>query len=413
MAQYSKNAVLIAGIIAAAGLPAVAQPLVVIYAEDFESFPLAPNQEEGVVTGNDQGCYLEAVLGDGTQCGAPNANTACAGIPAFIDCGSFVNSAFDGQWSHNGWDQLFGYDWDGDGPSIAAPAGVGTAEWQGWSIADRDFWMNSDFQDREQFTNASGRIAVADPDEWDDFDPFGIDPDGTGVFNTSLTSPVISLTGVTPNTVLVRFDSSWRWEGNQKVSLNVSFNGGPFTKVEVWDSDPASPDFKPDATNESVEISVNNPSGATSMRLQWEMYDAINNWWWAVDNIQVAAQGGQPVDPPANFTVTVPTFNDSPIVTVSWTQSLNATNYDVIFANDAAFTDVAILQNTTGLSFTTSTGQLLAGSYYVKVVAKNAVGTLDRQTQIGVDNDCTADIDGSGVLNFFDISRYLQLYNNG
>jgi hypothetical protein len=165
--------------------------------------------------------------------------------------------------------------------------------------------------------------------------------------------------------------------------------------------------------NESVEISVNNPSGANSMRLQWEMYDAVNNWWWAIDNIQVAAQGGQPVDPPAAFTVTVPTFNDSPIVTVSWTQSLNATNYDVIFANDAAFTDVAILQNTTGLSFTTSTGQLLAGSYYVKVVAKNAVGTLDRQTQIGVDNDCTADIDGSGVLNFFDISRYLQLYNNG
>jgi hypothetical protein len=417
MSNRTNKALLAVGLFAAAGGSAAAQPLVTIYTEDFESFPLFVNQEELFLTGSDsrRGCFVEAFFGDGVQCGQPNANTLCGDppFPAFIDCGDFVNTPFDGLWSYNGWNQEFGYDWDGDGPTIPAPPGVGAAEWQGWAIADKAFWQEADQQLRETFTKGSGRIAVADPDEWDDFDPFGIDPDSTGKFNARITSPSISLNGVTENTVVVKFDSSWRPETNQKAALYVSFDGGDFTEVLLWDSDASSPNFKPDSTNETVELPISNPAGAASMELRWALFDAINNWWWAVDNIVVAAQGGDPIDPPAAFELTVPMFNDTPVVPVSWTQAINATSYDVIFANDADFADIALQVTTTELQFTTQANQLLAGSYFVKVIARNNIGTTERSMRIGVDNSCPADLDANGNTNFFDISRFIQLFNQG
>lgn len=416
MSNRTHMAVLALGLTAAAGGAVHAQPLVTIWSEDFESFPLFTNQEELAVTGSldRRGCYLQAFFGDGVQCGQPNQNTFCGDppVPAFIDCGSFSNIPFDGYWAFNGWEQLFGFDSDGDGPRIPAPAGVGVAEWQGWAIADRDFWVNADFQLREQFTKGSGRIAVTDPDEWDDYDPFGIDPDSTGDFNARLTSPVINLNGVTPNTVVVRFDSSWRQEGRQKASLLVSFDGGEYSRVFLWDSVPG-PDFKPDATNETAEFAINNPAGATSMRLRWEMTEARNNWWWAFDNVVVAAQGGSPIEPPGAFNLSIETFNPTTAVPVAWTQSVNALSYDVIFANDADFTSIALQTNTTNLSFSTQASQLLAGIYFVKVVARNDLGTFERSAQIGVDNACPADLNGDGQLNFFDLSRYIQIFNQG
>lgn len=414
MSNSMRNAALALMLAAAAGTSQAGDPLVTIFAEDFESFPLTVNQEEGVEVGT-PGCYTEAFLGDGVICGGPNLNIECGEppVPAMIDCGDFSNVEFDGQWSYNGWDQEFGYDWDGSGGSTAAQAGVGCAEWQGWSVADYDFWLAADGQLREEFTKASGALAIADPDEWDDYDPFGIDPDSTGVFNTRLTSPVISVDGVNENTVVVIFDSSWRPEDTQKVRVSVSFDGGAFAEVLMWDSDSSSPNFHPDATNETVEIAIDNPSGASTMRVQWEMFDATNDWWWAIDNIQIAGEGGEPILPPSDFELDVAMFNDSTAVPVSWGQSLNATSYDVIFANDADFSDVVLSTNTTDLSFTTAASDLRAGAYYVKVVAKNNIGVNEQTARIGVDNDCPADLNGDNSLNFFDISAFLQLFNNG
>jgi hypothetical protein len=106
-------------------------------------------------------------------------------------------------------------------------------------------------------------------------------------------------------------------------------------------------------------------------------------------------------------------FNDTPVVPVSWTQAINATSYDVIFANDADFADIALQVTTTELQFTTQANQLLAGSYFVKVIARNNIGTTERSMRIGVDNSCPADLDANGNTNFFDISRFIQLFNQG
>lgn len=404
----------VAALMTAAGAAMAGQPLVTIFAEDFESFPLTVNQEEGVETGTFD-CVLEAFFGDGVQCGEANLNPNCGEppMPALIDCGDFSNIPFDGLWSYNGWDQEFGYDWDGSGDSTPAQVGVGAAEWQGWSVADYDFWISADTQLREEFSKASGSLAIVDPDEWDDYDPFGIDPDSTGVFNARLTSPVIQIADVDANTVLVTFDSSWRPEDTQKVAMSVSFDGGAFTQILLWESDELSPDFHPDAVNETVNISIDNPSGASTMRVQWEMFDATNDWWWAIDNIEIAGQGGDPILPPSDFDLDVAMFNDTPVVPMSWTQSLNATSYDVVIANDAEFTDVVLSESTTELDFLTEASDLTAGVYFVKVVARNNLGTNEQVMQIGVDNSCPADLDGSGSLNFFDISRFLQIFSNG
>jgi len=233
------------------------------------------------------------------------------------------------------------------------------------------------------------------------------------VFNTRFTSPVINIDGVTENTVLLRFDSSWRPEDTQKAAVSVSFDGGEFTQVVLFESDESSPDFHDDETNESVELFVNNPSGATTMRVRFEMYDATNDWWWAVDNIQVAGVGGEPIEPPSDFNLSIEQFNDTTVVPMSWTQALNAVEYEVIFANDAEYTDVVLAETTTDLSFATNATDLAAGAYFVKVVARNDLGTSEQSTRIGVDNNCFVDLSPDGNLNFFDVSEFLQLFNAG
>lgn len=160
--------------------------------------------------------------------------------------------------------------------------GGGVTEWRGWSFADPTWWSaTAEDQLRSEFTKSSGSIAVADPDEWADlaFNP--------GFYNTFLTTPNIALAGVAANTVQLRFDSSWRPEDTQTASVRVSFDGQPSTEVLKFSSVAGDTHFKPDATNETITLPVNNPAGATNIAIEFGMTDAGNDWWWAIDNIEV------------------------------------------------------------------------------------------------------------------------------
>lgn len=44
-------------------------------------------------------------------------------------------------------------------------------------------------------------------------------------------------------------------------------------------------------TNEKVTLPLNNPATATSMVITWELIQAVNNWYWAIDNIKVDRVG--------------------------------------------------------------------------------------------------------------------------
>ena len=52
------------------------------------------------------------------------------------------------------------------------------------------------------------------------------------IFDSALTSPAVDVTGKTK--VHVNYDSSYRQTGPQQASLEVSFDGGPRTKLFTY-----------------------------------------------------------------------------------------------------------------------------------------------------------------------------------
>ena len=157
----------------------------------------------------------------------------------------------------------------------------GVFEWEGWSFASLDFWTFADGQLREEFTKCTGNCAIADSDEWADLGSPG------GPMNTLLVTPQINTASLDPNEqILLRFDSSWRDEGNQQAVIAVDLGLGIVGEVLRWESNPASQNFKDDATNETVVIPLDRPLFDT-MTLSFGLLEGSNNWWWAIDNIQI------------------------------------------------------------------------------------------------------------------------------
>ena len=176
-------------------------------------------------------------------------------------------------------------------PGIGDPATDGVTEWAGWAFADKEFWINTDGQRRDEFELGQGVVAVADCDEWDDADriatPIASDP-----YDTWLSTPAIDISGSQGGTVQLKFDSSWRPEFDsdyhQTAIITVSFDGTEPVEVLLWESDSSSANFKDDnSTNDTIIVDLDNPPWATSVVLTFGLFDAGNDWWWAIDNVEV------------------------------------------------------------------------------------------------------------------------------
>ena len=217
-----------------------------IYFEDFESTVLGPNQDEGL--------------------------------------------ASDKAWSRQGPD---GWEVDDSGvPGAGDPDNDGVTEWAGWSFADKEWWTAAaGGQRREEYSLGSGTVLVADPDEWDD-QPHA-DSAENGWYETYVTSPVISLDGIPAGSAFLQFASSWRpeYDSNYRQSgkIEVSYDGGPFEQILLWVSDSGSPNYHDHAPNETVLVDLGNPAGASELVIKFGMFDAGNDWWWAIDNVVVNA----------------------------------------------------------------------------------------------------------------------------
>lgn len=214
-----------------------------LFSEDFESLTLGPNVDEGVAG--------EMV---------------------------WTNEAPSGWAVDNS--ELFGFE----------DEGIGVTEWKGWAFASKDWWIEAaGDQRRSEWLTGEGTVAIADPDEWDDLGGPGAQEQGG--FNTFMSTPPISLEGVAADTAVLSFDSSWRPEFDdnyhQSANLKVSFDGGEPIELFEWLSDPNSPNFKGAAIDEKVVVLLNNPEGAENMVITFGMFDAGNDWWWAIDNIVV------------------------------------------------------------------------------------------------------------------------------
>lgn len=408
-------------LVAVCGLaaPAIAgDTLVTKFSENFdEGWVLGPNIEEGALQDPSMpelGTFT-GPLQDVDQAFFGDAN----------DGSILGGNDFDGTWTQNGWRQTFNL------------RGFGVAEWEGWSVANGLFWSTADDQRRSEFVSenegndgsglASGNVLVADPDEWDDFDPLGIDPESQGPYNTEIFTPVFPIGGTDEGSMVVTFDSSWRPEAdsrNQQAELSVSYDGGDFVQLFRWSSDATEPEwdgvtvldgFKNDeSANETITIALDgtaypaNPGGASTMQLKFEMYEAGNDWWWAIDNIFVAGTGGDPVLPPEEFSLNTLDFYDNALPAFDWTLSINATQYTVEFARDEAFSEVLFSTVTSDLFFEAEQGDLDPGVYFVRVTASNPVGTLSKSAVIGLDSRCPSDLDGNGTRDLSDITRFLN-----
>ena len=159
---------------------------------------------------------------------------------------------------------------------------VGTIEWRGWSFASMDFWVDAEDQLRSQFIRADGTVAVADPDEWDDCGNAA----SFGSYNSILTSPLIQLTG---QPIHISFDSHYRQEAPQQVSLTVTNSSGEIIEMLLhYSSDPGSDNDSGDVLNQWLSFIVE--TDEDEIYLKWEMYDAGNNWYWAIDNVTIQSQ---------------------------------------------------------------------------------------------------------------------------
>ncbi len=148
---------------------------------------------------------------------------------------------------------------------------------------NKDWWVEvAEDQQRSQFALGEGVVAVADCDEWDDQDH------AAGLYNAFLITPQINIAGAEAGSLQLSFDSSWRQEATQTASVIVQYDGGEPIVVLLWTSEGGDPAFfKADAVNETVTVNLGNPAGAATMVLAFGLTEAGNNWWWAIDNVEV------------------------------------------------------------------------------------------------------------------------------
>lgn len=370
------QAKIIGGLIAVCGMGAVAnaQSTQVLFFEDFDNVPLGPNVEEGILTGS----------------GGQQDNVWSPDFP-------------------DGWTVDFNL------------PGIGVLELQGWNIVDGQWWAftagdqgRTDFVEPSENGLSRGGVAVADGDEWDDFDANGLDPDSQGLMDTMMTTPAFDLSGVTPGTVNLSFFSSWRPEDLQTAVVEVRYDGGSWEEVLRWSSDSSDPDFHDDNTNEIVDISINNPAAGT-MEVRFSYLDAGNDWWWAVDTIQVTGERTDPSGNAPGFSfISADVFNETgrPVITLG--DAAGADDYTVVLAKDSDFADIR-QSSTASSAGAFQTPGIPNGIYWVKATANNASGSRDSENSIRivVDNPLVADFNGDGALNFFDVSLFVTAFGAG
>jgi hypothetical protein len=178
-------------------------------------------------------------------------------------------------------------------PGIGDPDVDGITEWAGWAFADKEFWISTHYQRRQEFDLGQGVVAVADGDEWDDGPhPPEYDP-AIDAYDTWLSTPAIDISDIEAGTLQLKFDSSWRpeYDNNyhQTANITASFDGAAPIEVLLWESDSSSPNYKPDdSTNETIIVGIDNPRRAATVVLTFGYFEAGNDWWWAIDNVEVS-----------------------------------------------------------------------------------------------------------------------------
>ncbi|WP_432135254.1 MULTISPECIES: phosphocholine-specific phospholipase C [unclassified Streptomyces] len=158
----------------------------------------------------------------------------------------------------------------------------GSRELQGWTLMSKQFWFPAG-QNRPHFTRGLGVVAVADPDDWDDTGG----PSGRGRFDSTLSSPSVDIPPGT-STLHLSFDSHYRQESPQEAEVTVDFDSGDTVRLLHYSSAASgNSNHGRDQENLLVRLSCPVPAGATSARVNFRLFNAGNNWYWAIDHIRL------------------------------------------------------------------------------------------------------------------------------
>jgi hypothetical protein len=180
----------------------------------------------------------------------------------------------------SGWTQKPPAGWSIDNSGMGASPGI--PEWRGWTFATPAFWTCVEDQRRGGFTRGTGVIAIADPDEWADTEP----PPAKGeTFNSVLVSPPIDLPE--EGETLIAFDSHYRQEGTQRTEFRVSIDGGADQVLLRYSRLPKDNNGGKDVIDKRVRVRLPAQSPQSKVVLKWALLDGDNNWFWAIDNVEL------------------------------------------------------------------------------------------------------------------------------
>lgn len=209
-------------------------------------------------------------------------------------------------------------------PGVQDPD-VGVTEWEGWSFANKNFWIQvSNDERRSEFLKGEGIVAVADPDEWNDlgFPTTGGPANVLGFYNTFLVTPRFDIGELLNKGDRLQFkvDSSWIPQccddgeffapnlNNKTATIRARFDDGSTFDLLEWQSAPfidsqgnpsTNPNdlpnqaFKSIATNEELYVDLSDllSTNHVNFFLEFGLTNAGDDWWWAMDNMQIISTG--------------------------------------------------------------------------------------------------------------------------
>src|SRR5262249_51611088 len=214
--------------------------------------------------------------------------------------------------------------------------------------------------------------------------PTGIDPN---LYSTIFITRPVPLDGVMPNTLTLNFDSSFRPEdpGTQFAHVEVSFDGGS-SWTELLEMDTSNTPGGVGSlyhVNDHFSFGLDNPGSGTA-QFRFSYLDAGNDWWWALDNIEV-------------------TGDRTDRTSISAVSITNPTNGKVAVAADGSFTYTpnAGFTGTDSFTYKANDGMLSSNVATVKinVVAANPNAPVANNDRYNVTQATAVTVvDNFGVL---------------
>ena len=170
--------------------------------------------------------------------------------------------------------------------------GTGTSElaYFGWTAMDVDSWIDEQGVQVGRTSLGAGTnntALVADPDAWDDY----TSGNAAGDFNSYIMREY-DLTGFDETTLSITFDYEFYSYATQTGTVEVSFDGGSTWQMILLLDSTTVPNSTPFVGPGTFVAGTDFSADSSNMLLRIGCLTAGNDWWFAVDNIDVSTTDG-------------------------------------------------------------------------------------------------------------------------